>query len=173
MFLAPADLNDRTDAVRTARFFFPVAHVNEEDRPAVRQVMVADGSDGLVLTLEMGRVLNRLEDLELFLFPLPANGEFGLAPKLHVVYRGGAASAEVSDLGRPTAKQVTAKVAHDGTTVSLTFDDALTGGSTPRLGPKGSGGRPRGLFLRIEKAPGRVDITRSRTVWIGIAPALP
>jgi LmbE family N-acetylglucosaminyl deacetylase len=161
VFLAPADLNDRTDAVRTARFFFPVAHASDEDRPAVRQVMVADRSDGLVLTLEMGRVLNRLEELELFLFPLPAGGSFGSAPKLHVVYRGGAASAEVSDLEHPTAKQVTARVNHDGTTISLTFEDVLTGG------------RPRGFFLRIEKGPGRVDLTRSRTVWIEIAPAVP
>jgi LmbE family N-acetylglucosaminyl deacetylase len=173
VFLAPADLNDRTDAVRTAQFFFPVAHANDEDRPVVMQVMVAYGSDGLVLTLEMGRALNRLEEMELFLFPLPAGSGFGSAPKLHVIYRGGATTAEVSDLGHPTADRATARVGHDGTTVSLTFNDTLTGGSTPRLGPKGSGGRPRGFFLRIEKGPGRVDITRSRTVWIGITPAVP
>jgi LmbE family N-acetylglucosaminyl deacetylase len=173
VFLAPAGLNDHTAAVQTARFFFPVARATDEDRPVVRQVMVADGSDGLVLTLEMGRVLNRLEEMELYLFPVPAGGGFGSAPKLHVIYRGGAATAEVSDLGHPTAKQMIARVSHDGTTISLTFDDALIGGSTPRLGPKGSGGRLQGFFLRIEKGPGRVDITRSRTVWIGIAPALP
>jgi LmbE family N-acetylglucosaminyl deacetylase len=173
VFLAPADLNDRTDAVRTAQFFFPVNRMGDEDRPVIRTFSTMEGGGGLQLSLEMGRVLNRLEEMELFLFPLPAGGGFGSAPKLHVIYRGGAATAEVSDLEHPTAKPVTARVSHDGTTVSLTFDDVLTGGSTPRLGPKGSGGRPQGFFLRIEKGPGRIDLTRSRTVWIGIAPALP
>ena len=121
----------------------------------------------------MGRVLNRLEEMELFLFPVSTTGGFGSAPKLHVIYRGGAATAEVSDLEHPTAKPVIATVIHDGTTISLTFDNALTGGSTPRLGPKGSGGHLQGFFLRIEKGPGRVDLTRSRTVWIGIASVLP
>lgn len=161
LFLAPADLNDHTNAVRTAQFFFPVSHVNNEDRPVVKQVMVAHGGAKVVLTLELGRSLGRLEEMELFLFPLPTGGDFGSAPKLHVLYRGGAASAGVSDLRHPTAQQVTVGVVHSGTTVSLTFDDALMGA------------RPRGFFLRIEKGPGRVDITRSRTVWIGVVSALP
>jgi LmbE family N-acetylglucosaminyl deacetylase len=161
VFLAPADLDERTDAVRTARFFFPVNRVGDEDRPVIQTFSATEGAGGLQLSLEMGRVLNRLEEMELFLFPVPAGGSFGSAPKLHMVYRGGAASAEVSDLGHPTAKQVTARVSRDGTTISLTFDDALMGG------------RPQGFFVRIEKGPGRVDITRSRTVWIGITPAVP
>jgi LmbE family N-acetylglucosaminyl deacetylase len=161
VFLAPADLNDGTDAVRTAQFFFPVNRVGDEDRPVIQTFSATEGAGGLQLSLEMGRVLNRLEEMELFLFPVPAGGSFGSAPKLHVVYRGGAASAEVSDLRHPTAKQATARVSHDGTTISLTFDDALTGG------------RLQGFFLRIEKGPGCVDITRSRTIWIGIAPAVP
>jgi hypothetical protein len=99
--------------------------------------------------------------MELFLFPVPAGGGFGSAPKLHVIYRGGAATAEVSDLEHPTAKPVTVTVIHDGTTISLTFDNALTGVHL------------QGFFLRIEKGPGRVDLTRSRTVWIGIASVLP
>jgi hypothetical protein len=98
--------------------------------------------------------------MELFLFPVPTTGGFGSAPKLHVIYRGGAATAEVSDLEHPTAKPVTARVSHDGTTISLTFDEALTGA------------RLQGFFLRIEKGPGRVDLTRSRTVWISVAPAV-
>jgi len=185
VFLAPADLTDRTDAVRMAQFFFPINRVGDEDRPVIRTFSTMEGGGHLQLSLEMGRVLNRLEEMELFLFPLPAGGGFGSAPKLHVIYRGGAATAEMSDLGQPTAKRMTARVGHVGTTVSLTFDDTLMGGSTPQklpshgtkvlggLGPKGSGGRLQGFFLRIEKGPGRVDITRSRTVWIGIAPALP
>src|SRR5450830_679541 len=160
VFLAPADLTDRTDAVRTAQFFFPINRVGDEDRPVIQTFSVTDGAGGLQLSLKMGRVLNRLEEMELFLFPVQANGGFGSAPKLHVIYRGGAATAEVSDLGHPTAKPVTATVSHDGTTISLTFDNALTGV------------RLQGFFLRIEKGPGRVDLTRSRTVWIGIAPAV-
>jgi LmbE family N-acetylglucosaminyl deacetylase len=161
VFLAPADLNERTDAVRTARFFFPVNRVGDKDRPVIQTFSAAESGGGLRLSLEMGRVLNRLEEMELFLFPVPADGDFASAPKLHVVYRGGAASAEVSDLEHPTAKHVIATVGYDGTTVSLTFDDVLMGG------------HPQGFFLRIEKGPGRVDITRSRTVWISIAPAVP
>jgi len=173
VFLAPADLNDSTDAIRTAQFFFPVNRVGDEDRPVIQTFSTTEGAGGLQLSLEMGRVLNGFEEMELFLFPVPAGGGFGSAPKLHVIYRGGAATAEVSDLEHPTAKPVTVTVIHDGTTISLTFDNALTGGSTPRLGPKGSGGHLQGFFLRIEKGPGRVDLTRSRTVWIGIASVLP
>jgi hypothetical protein len=172
VFLAPANLTDRTDAVRTAQFFFPINRVGDEDRPVIQTFSATDGTGGLQLSLDMGRVLNRLEEMELFLFPVPTTGGFGSAPKLHVIYRGGAVTAEVSDLEHPTAKPVIASVSHDGTTIRLTFDNALTGGSTPRLGPKGSGGRLQGFFLRIEKGPGRVDLTRSRTVWIGIVPAV-
>jgi len=160
VFLAPADLTDRTDAVRTAQFFFPINRVGDEDRPVIQTFSVTDGAGGLQLSLKMGRVLNRLEEMELFLFPVPANGGFASAPKLHVIYRGGAATAEVSELEHPTAKPVIARVSHDGTTISLTFDNALTGVHL------------QGFFLRIEKGPGRVDLTRSRTVWIGIAPAV-
>jgi LmbE family N-acetylglucosaminyl deacetylase len=170
VFLAPADLNDSTDAIRTAQFFFPVNRVGDEDRPVIQTFSTTEGAGGLQLSLEMGRVLNGFEEMELFLFPVPAGGGFGSAPKLHVIYRGGAATAEVSDLEHPTAKPVAVRVSHDGTTISLTFNDVLTGGSTP---PKGWGGRPQGFFLRIEKGPGRVDLTRSRTVWIGIASVLP
>jgi LmbE family N-acetylglucosaminyl deacetylase len=161
VFLAPADLTNRTDAVQTARFFFPVNRVGDEDRPVIQTFSATDSAGGLQLSLDMGRVLNRLEEMELFMFPVPASGGFGSAPKLHVIYRGGAATAEVSDLEHPTAKLVSARVSHEGTTIGLTFDDAL------------AGARPQGFFLRVEKGPGRVDITRSRTVWIGIAPALP
>jgi LmbE family N-acetylglucosaminyl deacetylase len=160
VFLAPADLTDRTDAVRTAQFFFPINRAGDEDRPVIRTFSATDGTGGLQLSLDMGRVLNRLEEMELFLFPVPTTGGFGSAPKLHVIYRGGAATAEVSDLEHPTAKPVTARVSHDGTTISLTFDEALTGA------------RLQGFFLRIEKGPGRVDLTRSRTVWISVAPAV-
>src|SRR5450759_2717521 len=123
VFLAPADLTDRTDAVRTAQFFFPINRVGDEDRPVIQTFSVTDGAGGLQLSLKMGRVLNRLEEMELFLFPVSTTGGFGSAPKLHVIYRGGAATAEVSDLEHPTAKPVTATVIHDGTTISLTFDD--------------------------------------------------
>ncbi len=160
VFLAPADLSESTDAVRVAQFFFPVSRVSDEQRPVIRRFSAMESSGSLQLSLELGRSLSRLEELELFVFPLPASGNFGSAPKLHVVYRGGAASAEVSDLEHPTAKQVTANVSHNGATVSLTFDAALTGA------------HPQGFFLRVEKGPGRVDLTRSRTVWIGIAPAV-
>jgi len=161
VFLAPADLNDHTDAVRTAQFFFPINRVGDEDRPVVQTFSTTEGAGGLQLSLKMGRVLNRLEEMELFLFPVLAGGGFGSVPKLHVIYRGGAATAEVSDLEHPTVKPVTARVSHDGTTISLTFDNALIGVHL------------QGFFLRIEKGPGRIDLTRSRTVWIGIAPALP
>jgi hypothetical protein len=115
VFLAPADLSNKTDPEQIARFFFP----------------------------------------------LPSGGTFGQAPKLHVTYRGGSATATVVDLGVPGAKPVTVPVTHQGAEVSFVFSDELTGGS------------PRGFFLRLERAPGHIDTTRSRTVWIGIAPAVP
>ena len=157
VFLAPADLTDHTDAVEAARFFFPVNRVVDDDRPVIKTFSVVDGAGSLRLSLEMGRTLGKLEEMELFLFPLPATSGFASAPKLHVVYRGGTATAEVSDLEHPTAKPVTARVSLSGTTISLTFDDALTGAGV------------QGFFLRIERGPGRVDTTRSRTVWISIS----
>ena len=160
VFLAPADLNDCTDAVRTARFFFPVNRVGDDDRPVIQTLSAVEDAGSLRLSLEMGRAPGGLEDMELFLFPLPAGGGFGSAPKLHIVYRGGAATAEVSDLEDPTSKKVSAGVSCAGTMVTLTFDHTVTGGS------------PKGFFLRIEKGPGRIDITRSRTVWIRIAPTV-
>ncbi|MCX6063087.1 MAG: hypothetical protein NTV26_02670, partial [Caldiserica bacterium] len=161
VFLAPADLNGGTDAVRTARFFFPVNGVREEDRPVIQTLSAAQDVEGLRLSLEMGRVLGGFEDMELFLFPLPAAGGFGHAPKLHIVYHGGAATAEVSDLEDPTSKQVSVRASCAGTTVTLAFDNTLIGGDS------------QGFFLRIEKGPGRIDITRSRTVWIWIEPTAP
>src|SRR5664280_93441 len=160
VFLAPANLTDRTDAVRTAQFFFPINRVGDEDRPVIQTFSATDGTGGLQLSLKMGRVLNRLEEMELFLFPVSTTGGFGSAPKLHVIYRGGAATAEVSDLEHPTAKPVTVTVIHDGTTISLMFDNALIGVHL------------QGFFLRIENGPGRIcllytspsprDRTRSR-----------
>jgi LmbE family N-acetylglucosaminyl deacetylase len=161
VFLAPADLSNTTDPEQIARFFFPVNRVSDDDRPVIRRVTVSRSSGQTNVTLELGRAPSRLEEMELFFFPLPSGATFGEAPKLYVTYRGGSATADVIDLRVPGAKPLTIPVTHQGVEAGFVFSDKLMGGS------------PRGFFLRLERGPGHIDTTRSRTVWIGIAAAVP
>ncbi|MHB8071942.1 MAG: PIG-L deacetylase family protein [Candidatus Cryosericum sp.] len=160
VFLAPADLNNNTDPEQVARFFFPVNRTGDDDRPAVQRVTVARAARQTSVALEMGRSLNGLEEMELFLFPLPGGGTFSQAPKLRVIYRGGRPTAEVTDLGQPGANPVTVPVTSKGAEVTFVVSDELAGGI------------PRGFFLRLERGPGPIDTARSRTVWIGIVTAV-
>jgi LmbE family N-acetylglucosaminyl deacetylase len=157
LFLAPADLTSGMDPQQVARFFFPVNRMYEDDRPAIRRITVSRAAGQTTLALETGRSLNRLEEMELFLFPLPGETAFGSAPKLRIAYRGGRSTAEVTDLEHPDAGVVTVSVIRDGTNVSFVLPDELTGRIL------------RGLFLRLEQGPGHIDTTRSRMIWIGMA----
>lgn len=160
VFLIPAGLNQYTDPGRVARFFFPVNRMSDEERPVIREFSVTGSGKGLQLSLDLSQPLDRVEELGLSLFPLPANGNFSSAPKLHIVYHGGSATADMSDLEHPALKPVTINVRHVGTVVTLTLDSTVTG----QL--------PRGLFVRIEKGPGDIDFTRSRTIWITMTPTV-
>jgi LmbE family N-acetylglucosaminyl deacetylase len=161
VFLAPADLTSATDPEQLARFFFPVNRLSDDDRPVVRRVSISRTDGQTSMTLEMGRSLSSLEEMELSLFPLPRDEAFDKAPKLRLVYRGGRQTAEVEDLEHPGAKPVTLPVTHTGSETTFVVSDKLAGGI------------PRGFFVRLERGPGTVDTTRSRTVWIAIAPEAP
>jgi LmbE family N-acetylglucosaminyl deacetylase len=161
VFLAPADLDNTTGPEQVARFFFPVNRIGDDDRPVVRRVTVSRTAGQTSLALELGRPLSGLEEMELSLFPLPGTETFSTAPKLRLAYRGGRRTAEVEDLAQPSAKPVTIPVIRAGAEVTFVVSDKLAGGI------------PRGFFVRLERGPGSIDTTRSRTVWIAIAPAVP
>jgi len=158
VFLAPATLDQYTDPIQVARFLFPVNWTNDEERPVVQQFSVMQSDAGLQLSLDLGRSLSRLEEVDLFVFPLLTTGNFSSAPKLHIVYRGGAVTADVSDLEHPETPPLSVSAIHTGTSLTLTLDPGIAGEAV------------QGLFVRIEKGPGDIDLTRSRTVWISVKP---
>ena len=161
VFLAPADLDNTTDPEQLARFFFPVNRITDNDRPTVRRVSISRTARQTNMTMEMDRSLSGLEEMELLLFPLPGDGSFSKAPKLRLVYRGGRRTAEVQDLAQPGAKSVTVSMTQVGAEITVELSDELAGGI------------PRGFFIRLERGPGAIDTTRSRTVWVAIAPMAP
>ena len=156
IFFVPSNLSTSSDPERIARFLFPVDRPSEDDRMVVRRVSVSRDGSRTSLAVKMSRPLNKLEDMELFLFPFPGTGAFSRAPKLYVVYRGGNATAGATDLGRPETEAVSVPVVSSDAGVTFVLDDRLTGGI------------PRGLFVRLEKGPGRIDTIRSRTIWIAV-----
>lgn len=160
LFLLPAGLNQSEDPARTARFFFPLSRSDDQERPVIQRFSARQTQEGLQLLLDCGRPLNRLESLDLFIFPLPVAGTFGSVPKLHIVYRGGWAAAEVSDLSHPGMPSVRLAVVLSGTSLSLTLDRRVTAGAA------------QGVFVRIEKGTSDIDLARSRTVWISLKPAM-
>lgn len=156
IFFVPSDLSTSSDPERTARFLFPVNRTSEDDRTVIRSVTVSRDGSRTSLAVETNRPLNRLEDMKLFFFPLPGKGSFSRAPKLYVVYRGGNTTADVTDLGSPDTEEGSLPAISSDIGVTFVFDDRLTGGA------------PRGLFVRLEKGPGRIDTIRSRMIWIAV-----
>ncbi|MFZ2413165.1 MAG: hypothetical protein WAW16_02970, partial [Candidatus Cryosericum sp.] len=76
-----------------------------------------------------------------------------------------AATAEVSDLRNPTAKATTVGVSHDGRTISVTFDDTLTGGRTPHKlpshGTRVLGRTSSGLLPAVSRMARGASISRA------------
>jgi LmbE family N-acetylglucosaminyl deacetylase len=161
VFLAPAALGQYTDPVQVARFLFPATRVSDTELPVVQRLSATESNGALHVVLDLKQPLDHVEGLEAYLFPLSGGGRFGCAPKLHMVYREGSATAEVRDLTNPEATPVRVMVSHHGNEIGFTLGPDLTG---PAL---------RGFFLRVEKGPGAIDVVRSRTIWIGVAPSVP